>query len=271
MAIDVSPVDVSPVRSPPPLQRSPASDGAAYLRALLVPAALVAAAVALHVSGLDKRLTDQFFDTSSGLFPRRSDPLLELVGHGMARSFALLVWFGVLAVALASLRVIELRAYRTTLWPLVTAMALGPLVVVVLKDITSFPCPWNLKGYGGFAAEPTTWFVLPRDAGRCFPSGHSAGGFSFLAFYFAAMARRQQRLARVALLFAVAAGSAFSIVRLVQGAHFLSHALWAAAIDWLLAALVFLPSTLGPRPSSLPAAADSPWATGDADGAEAAQ
>lgn len=212
---------------------------------LIVPAGLAAVALALHGTGLDRHLTDQFFDASSRVFSLRSNALLELIGHGMARSAAVLVWSCIFAGALGSLKLAELRPYRRILWLTATAMALGPIVVVVLKEVTSFPCPWNLRRYGGFAGEPDAWFVSPANAGRCFPAGHAAGGFSFVAFYFAAVAVQRRRLALVALVCALAAGTAFGFVRVVQGAHFLSHAVWAAAIDWLMAALVFAPSLFG--------------------------
>ena len=215
-----------------------------HLLAVLVPVALVAVAVVARTSGLDDFLTDHFFDFSSRSFPLRSDRELELVGHTLARTSATIVWICTLAGALTSLAVPELRPYRTVLFLTTLAMALGPVVVVLLKDATTFACPWNLRRYGGLAADPIGWFSAPAAAGRCFPSGHSAGGFSFVAFYFAALYLRRRRLAHWLLALTVALGSAFSIVRLVQGAHFLSHAIWSAAIDWLLAALVFMPSML---------------------------
>jgi hypothetical protein len=47
---------------------------------------------------------------------------------------------------------------------------------------------------------------------------------------------------RIGFAIALTTGIVFSLVRVVQGAHFLSHALWAASIDWLCAALVLTPS-----------------------------
>ena len=110
---------------------------------------------------------------------------------------------------------------------------------MVLKSTTSYPCPWDLQRFGGSALEPTTVFVTPSAAGHCFPSGHSAGGFSFFAFYFAALSLGRQHLAKAALVSALVVGIGFSAVRIVQGAHFLSHAFWAAAVCWVIAALVF--------------------------------
>jgi membrane-associated PAP2 superfamily phosphatase len=223
------------------------SSFSACLSVLLVPALLAAAAVAAHMSGLDRHLTDRFFDPASGTFPWRSAPLLETIGHGLARSAVTLIWSLTAAAALAAGWVAELRPYRTLLCSIAIAMALGPLLVVLLKEITAFPCPWNLRTYGGFSDVPTQWFVAPSRAGKCFPAGHSAGGFSLVAFYFAGRAIRSRRLAGAALALTLVLGVALSMVRVMQGAHFVSHALWSASIDWLAAALVFMPSLPGLR------------------------
>jgi membrane-associated PAP2 superfamily phosphatase len=219
-----------------------------WFHALGVPVILIAIATWLRLSGLDTRISDAYFDGVAHVFPGRSNALLELLGHGLARNFATLIWFCLAGGAIASRYIDDVRPYGSVLWLTAAAMALGPILVVILKDFTAFPCPWSLKRYGGFAAEPTRWFVMPSHAGKCFPAGHSAGGFSFLAFYFAALAMRCKRLASAALVLAVLAGCAFSFVRVVQGAHFVSHALWSAAIDWLMAALVFFAVMSGKWP-----------------------
>ncbi len=205
-----------------------------------LPAVLVALAVAAHVSGFDLMLSDRFFDVAGDRFPLRTEPLLELLGHRVAKSAVLAVFAGLLAAALASYRFEALRPWRAVLWATVGAMALGPTLVVVLKSFTAFPCPWSLQRYGGLTPMASTWFATPANAGNCFPAGHSAGGFSLFALVFAAGALGRPRLAWTLFWAALATGVAFSSVRIVQGAHFASHALWAAAIDWLAAGLVFL-------------------------------
>ena len=112
---------------------------------------------------------------------------------------------------------------------------------MALMDISAFHCPWDLKSFGGFADYGSGWFVSPVQAGRCFPSGHAAGGFSLVALMFAGIAADHTRLRTIGLVAALCAGTAFSVVRIAQGAHFLSHNLWSAAIDWCAAALVFAP------------------------------
>jgi membrane-associated PAP2 superfamily phosphatase len=210
-------------------------------RAFILPCALIWLAVAARLGGLDRWLSDLAFDGASAQFPLRDAWPLELVGHHLARSMVVIVWLGLVGLAAASYGFEALRPCRRILWTTAAAMVLGPLIVVMLKSVTGFPCPWSLKRYGGFAAEATSWFTMPVDAGHCFPAGHSAAGFSFFAFAFAARAIRRPRLAVAAFWVALSLGTLFSAVRVAQGAHFLSHGLWAGAIDWLAAAAVFLP------------------------------
>lgn len=215
-------------------------------RALVVPASLVVLALAAQASGLDLALADRFFDVGAQRFAWRSNLLLEAIGHQFLKSLAVAVW------ALLATATIGATLYRPRphLWRLLAAttlaMALGPLIVVLLKSTTSFPCPWSLARYGGLVHDAGShWFTVPSRSGHCFPSGHAAGGFSFIAIAFGLNASGQRRAAGVALAMAIAIGSASAAVRMVQGAHFLSHCLWAAAIDWLATILVFR-SGIGP-------------------------
>ena len=50
---------------------------------------------------------------------------------------------------------------------------------------------------------------------------------------------RRPRAARIALGVALAAGTVFSIGRMMQGAHFLSHNLWTLLLDWTICALCY--------------------------------
>ena len=127
------------------------------------------------------------------------------------------------------------------LWIALLAMAFGPAIIFLLKHTTSHHCPWDLKAYGGFANATFDWFVAPIDAGRCFPSGHASAGYSLVAIAFLGNAIDRPRWACGGLIAAIVCGAAFSIVRVMQGAHFVSHNLWSAAIDWCAAALVFTP------------------------------
>lgn len=211
------------------------------LHILFVPCLLALLALLAAGTGLDRAVSDFFFDSSTSRFRGQDSFALELIGHQAARAFLWIVWIGVVVATFAVHHARLRPEMHTALYATLLAMALGPIVVFLLKGITSHQCPWSLRSYGGFADYSSHWFVAKAEAGRCFPSGHAAGGFSLIAIYFLGRAIGSNLLQRVGLIAALALGTAFSAVRVAQGAHFLSHNLWSAAIDWLVAALVFAP------------------------------
>ncbi|NDY93849.1 phosphatase PAP2 family protein [Ideonella livida] len=211
------------------------------LHALAIPLALASAGLAAHFMGWDLRLAQWAFDPVAGGFPARQWDLLELLGHRLAKSAVLLLWCLLVAAAVAGRWVGLAPAQRRLLGWTALAMAAGPTLVVVLKELNSAACPWSLEGLGGHAAYRLDWFVGSAQAGRCFPGGHAAGGFCLVALVFAARHQGRADWERAALVLTVGCGLIFSAVRMAQGAHFLSHNLWAAALDWACAALVFTP------------------------------
>lgn len=196
-------------------------------------------ALVVRLSGLDQVVSDACFSIEQHAFPARASEMLEIVGHKSAKSILLATWFVLLGGTIAAHFDPATRPWRRVLWATVIGMALGPAVVSLLKSVTAFPCPWDLSRYAGFVEDSGRIFVLPAQAGRCFPAGHSAGGFSLFAFYFGLRAIDRLPAARRALVVALIVGTAFSYIRVIQGAHFVSHTLWAAGIDWLAAALPF--------------------------------
>jgi membrane-associated PAP2 superfamily phosphatase len=210
---------------------------------LLIPGMLALAAVFAHDSGLDRVLAGVFYDAAQGGFPAHASKILELLGHRLAKDAVTVIWLALLSATLSTHAWPRWQpawtARRSVLWAGVFGMALGPLIVVGLKGLNSYHCPWDLVEFGGGAELTSNWFVSAAEAGHCFPGGHAASGFSLVALYFMARALEQVHLARVVLLLGVLAGTAFSLIRMAQGAHFLSHNLWAAAICWFCAALSF--------------------------------
>ena len=211
-----------------------------FTHALLIPAGFALAAAASHGTGFDERVSALFFDASAHTFPARSSIALEVIGHRLARSAIVGLWLTLFVATLAA-SLINRLPVRATLWTTLVAMALGPVIVVLLKSMNSLHCPWDLKLFGGYAEFTSRWFVSVEHAGHCFPSGHAAGGYSLVAVMFAGIAEGHRRLCTIGLVAAICAGTAFSVVRIAQGAHFLSHNLWSAAIDWSAAALAFAP------------------------------
>lgn len=216
------------------------------LHVAIVPLVLALLAIVASYSGFDRAVTDLFYDASQARFPAHDSYWLELLGHRVAKFAIWIVAVGMLAAAFGSARIRQTQHEQRAIGLALLAMALGPMIVSALKHTSGHHCPWDLQAYGGFAAAGAPWFAAPADAGRCLPSGHASAGFALIALYFLGHVLDRPRLARTGLIAGIVAGTAFSAVRVVQGAHFVSHNLWAAAVDWGAAALVFTP-LLRPR------------------------
>lgn len=209
---------------------------------ILVTLLLALTALALHYSGLDVRVQGVFFDSTLATFPWRRNEALELVGHQLLKFLPISLFLLALIAAICAGRRTRLRPWRTHLWCLAAALCLGPTVVTQLKQVTAPLCPWDLQQYGGARSSPSGWFINDlADAGRCLPSGHAGAGYAMLALYFAGWASGRPRWRWQGLVAGILLGTLFGAIRIVQGAHFLSHVVWAATVCWLIASLAFLP------------------------------
>src|SRR5262245_5911402 len=93
-------------------------------------------------TGVDHTLTAAFYDAATHRFPAHASATLELFGHRFAKTAVTMVWVTLLIVA-ASTHMWPrwrpgLAANRAALWAAVIGMALGPIVVVALKDLNSY-------------------------------------------------------------------------------------------------------------------------------------
>lgn len=208
----------------------------------LVPAWWVAAPALLALALLlldlatdfDLALTRLFYDAGAHGFPLRSDFWVEIVMHHWVK-YAVVTMGCLVAGALVLSHVLPpLKAERPVLLFLVLAMALAPLSVALAKAASSRPCPWDVDEFGGLVSYARVFAPLRPNAppGHCFPDGHASTGYALLAFYFVAFAQRRRKAARYALAIGIAAGLVLGFGRVLQGAHFASHALWSGLLCW---------------------------------------
>ena len=193
----------------------------------------------LDPAGLDFAIAEKMYVPGVGFVGHKSY-WLENILHDRAKQVVIL--FSVLVVMgfLASLFMPKLREWRRTLGYVVLAMGLSTAIITPLKALTAVQCPWSLSEFGG---EETFTPLLDARAetlkpGRCWPGGHASTGFSLLALFFA-LRDRHPRAARVALGVALGLGVIFSIGRMLQGAHFLSHNIWTLLFDWMICVLCY--------------------------------
>ena len=113
------------------------------------------------------------------------------------------------------------------------AMLACVLVVWWLKASTGVYCPWSVSYFSGdHALRDPTWSWVFQE-GHCWPSGHSATGFCLFALFFA-LRDKYPQLAQKTLVAVLLFGAICSMTRIAQGAHFLSHTLATALIDWII-------------------------------------
>ena len=194
--------------------------------------------LAWDASGADLRVV-QWFGTADG-FAWRDHWLTAQVLHGGGRwlsGFAMIV---VVVIAVRPFGFARRVSRPMRVWWLLTTLACL-LLIPYIKSRSHISCPWDLAQFGGSAhwlshADWRAW-VAPGDGGpgRCFPSGHASGAFSFLAGWFV-LRGTAPLAARAWLATVIALGVVFGVAQLARGAHYPSHTLWTAWVCWTVSA-----------------------------------
>jgi lipid A 4'-phosphatase len=131
-------------------------------------------------------------------------------------------WLYLLLRRRASMCGLACRAYLY----LILAILAGPVLVVntLLKDHMGRPRPSQVKEFGGHKTfQPA--FVASQECEKngSFVCGHAASGFYFIAL--ALVLRGRAR--KIVFVAAVATGYGIGLVRIAQGAHFLSDVVFS--------------------------------------------
>ena len=203
---------------------------------IIAPLLLLLALLALEGTSIDHNVSLWFFDAGTRSFPLRNNFLFDTVLHHWAKYAVILATVVAGIMTLLTWVVPALKPKRRLLLFVVMAMTLAPVAVTSLKQVTDRPCPWDLVEFGG-SMPYTPLFQqrnVPHARGLCFPAGHASTGFALMAFYFAAFRERRHHLARAVLILGVLTGLLLGLGRIAQGAHFVSHVLWAGLVCWLV-------------------------------------
>ncbi len=116
---------------------------------------------------------------------------------------------------------------------LTTLLGAGLLVNAVLKQYWGRPRPGQTTEFGGKWAYRPIYPPGPPGKGASFPCGHCTMGFVFLSL--AAFYRHSKGLAYGGSAVGVGLGGLLSAGRVVQGAHFVSDAVWSLGIVGMVA------------------------------------
>lgn len=208
----------------------------------LLPVILVAGVIiALDHAGIDRLVSGWFFDTQSGIFPWRYNGFLEAVMHHWTKYLVVLAAVAAFAGYLISFLTPQLTPLRALFLFVALALTLAPLAIATLKFFSMRHCPWDIAGFGGFVPYTGLFDAYPGHIapGHCFPAGHASTGFCLFAFHFLGRALGIPLLARAGFALGLAAGLGLGLVRIMQGAHFVSHVLWSGVVCWIVIVVLY--------------------------------
>ena len=209
--------------------------------ALGIPLFIMAVLALLEPSTLDLWLADRMYQPGVGFIGAKSF-FLEDILHDRAKQAVIAITLIIFAMWLSSFGLpAKIKIERKRLLYIVISMVIASSVITPLKKLTEVQCPWSLDRYGGveiYSSVMDKRASPVEKAGECWPGGHASSGFILFALFFALRDIRP-RAARAALVFALGLGCIFSVGRMLQGAHFLSHNVWTALIDWTICTLLY--------------------------------
>lgn len=191
-------------------------------------------------TNIDRWLIGFYFDSAAHAFPLRDDAFLQNVMHSALKLVVITIGMAMFGAFLLSYLVPQMAPYRRRLLWLFLGMAGATLLVSLIKHNSALHCPWDLAEYGGYAPFHSLFERVPDNTapGRCFPGGHASGGFALFAFYFG-LRDTHEKHARVMLAGGLAMGMVMGWAQMMRGAHFLSHTVWSAWLEWMFLAVLY--------------------------------
>ena len=204
----------------------------------------------MFIPGLDLGFSRLFYEDGAGFFLGRHE-FLRFVREAVpviilgSALFCLLLW-----IAGVACRQSFLGMTTRNIAFLATTLAVGPglLVETLLKSYWGRARPNDTVYFGGEAAfSPPVWIAQECSHNCAFVSGHAALAFWTCAYGFFLPVPWRRRAIAAGLTF----GGAVGLVRVMQGAHFLSDVVFAGALVLVvntLAAKLFL--DLAEKPAS---------------------
>lgn len=209
---------------------------------IVITAFLLIAVIALfQFSNLDIFVQSFFydFDKKSWLIDK-NEPILKFFFYDGIKN--LLLFFGLLIlVSLIFFRKhILVQEYKKGLIIVLLSAILVPSIIGFLKDITNTPCPCNIVYFNGTYPDKKVFDSYPKDfvqksKVKCWPAGHSSGGFALMALFFLFKTPKNQKKA---LFVALIIGWSMGTYKMLLGDHFFSHTIITMLMAWLIILII---------------------------------
>jgi lipid A 4'-phosphatase len=200
---------------------------------------LLLATILIRLFDFDMRVQRHFWDDANSTWRYAEEPwAIQIYNLGVVP--ALLIGMICLVVLLLGIGRQDLARFRKTAGYLVLTLIIGSglFTNALLKGLWGRPRPSQLVEFGGSQAFEPVLVWVKESFGKSFPCGHATMGFYFFAVALV-IPKRMVILRIVVAVFGLILGTALSWVRSAQGGHFLSDAIWAAAIMWFVSIGLF--------------------------------
>lgn len=203
-------------------------------------AGLIAAFVLFEATGIDLAIQDRLFDFANGAWiVDAKEPVARALFYNGPKFAIIAAAVALLVLAVGPTRWREGAGFsRPVLWVALLTLITVPVLAGAGKATTNVFCPSEIRRYSGDVAyvkvlERFPAGDQPARKGRCFPAGHSSGGFALMGLLWLRRGRHW-RSACVAL--GLFTGWAMGGYQMLKGAHYLSH----TVVTMLLAVCVLL-------------------------------
>mgnify|MGYP003387203714 CR=1 FL=1 len=203
-----------------------------------------AASAISHQSGLDQWLAHAIYNLEGGTGPGdgfllRHNFWTKTVLHDYGRKLVKRLWFLDVLLFISSFFFQKISRYRGIFLYIAVATVVSASLISTLKHLTTIPCPQSLLEFGGERQWINIWQIFSpnQPLGKCYPAGHSSGGYGWLCL--AMVFPYRGKAFYWMLLPGTLLGLTFGITQQLRGAHFLSHDLLTIALVVFLSATVF--------------------------------
>lgn len=209
---------------------------------IVITAFLLIAVIALfQFSNLDIFVQSFFYDfEKKSWLIDKNEPILKFFFYDGIKN--LLLFFGLLIlVSLIFFRKhILVQEYKKGLIIVLLSAILVPSIIGFFKDITNTPCPCNIVYFNGTYPDKKVFDSYPKDfiqksKVKCWPAGHSSGGFALMALFFLFKTPKNQKKA---LFVALIIGWSMGTYKMLLGDHFFSHTIITMLMAWLIILII---------------------------------
>jgi len=191
--------------------------------------ALAAVFAVFEFTELDLALQDRLFDFATGTWiVDAKDPVGRALFYNGPKYAIIATALAVLVLSLGPSRWREkARVGRPGLFVALLTLITVPVLVGASKANTNVFCPSEIRRYGGDVPYVKVLERFPADdrparKGRCFPAGHSSGGFALIGLLWL---RRSRAWRNGIIALTMATGWWMGGYQMLKGAHYLSHTL----------------------------------------------